>query len=36
MIKWFDNIYIKAIAQVLCIWAVLTLIYFILTTFIWN
>ena len=29
------KIHIKAIAQVLCIWAILTLTYFIIVKFIW-
>ena len=30
------KIHIKAIAQVLCIWAILGLIYFLINIFIWN
>jgi len=28
--------YIKGIAQILCIWAIIALLYFIIVKFVWN
>ena len=31
-----DKVHIKAIAQILCIWALLGLTYFLISTFVWT
>ena len=34
--KPIKSYHIKAIAQVFCIWAIITLIYFLIVKFVWS